>query len=376
MSIYNIFTTNTTNSTEKEIIVYDSNGLEHKIQTKYEPFLKMKDNFFVFMTIENIFSTIDKFLYTNYESSYKFVPEDCSWELILNTGYTRSKIVLYVYKTPIENKYIIEMNELTRGYEIKKNYYNNLFQDINKLFLVDELFTKKEDNTMKELITMNDYDEYDINESDINETIKMAIELSKTNFLDEITSAIKILYDMSLNTKIDQRRFGSAPTKGEEPNFVGNSLEESNTPGRFGFFNGIKTHLLQSIYITEIIELVDNVLNEKPQIFENTKHCAIMFLGNLSDSIITQESMLSSPNLIKTLISYIGNGDYTNIYLRRECGRIVKDISSTKSSILKEKMTKEEWETWFSTIPLIHDSQILKNSQEIQKNLQNNLLNL
>jgi hypothetical protein len=55
--------------------------------------------------------------------------------------------------------------------------------------------------------------------------------------------------------------------------------------------------------------------------------------------------------------------------LRRECSRIVKDISSTKSSILKEKMTKEEWETWFSTIPLIHDSQILKNSQEIQKNI-------
>jgi len=192
---------------------------------------------------------------------------------------------------------------------------------------------------MKELITMNDYDEYDINESDINETIKMAIELSKTNFLDEIASAIKILYDMSLNTKI-------------------------------------KKYLLQSIYITEIIELVDNVLNEKPKIFENTKHCAIMFLGNLSDSIITQESMLSSPNLIKTLISYIGNGDYKNIYLRRECSRIVKDISSTKSSILKEKMTKEEWESWFSTIPLIHDSQILKNSQEIQKNLQNNLLNL
>jgi len=325
MSMYN-----TTNSTEKEIIVYDSNGLEHKIKTKYQPFFIMKDIFSVFMTIENIFSTIDKFLYTNYESSYKFVPEDCSWELILNTGYTRSKILLCVNKTSIENKYIIEMNELTRGYEIKKNYYNNLFQDINKLFLVDELFTKKEDN--KELIPMKDYDEYDINESDINETIKMAIELSKTNFLDEIASAIKILYDMSLNTKI-------------------------------------KKYLLQSIYITEIIELVDNVLREKPQIFENTKHCAIMFLGNLSDSIITQESMLSSPNLIKTLISYIGNGDYKNIYLRRECSRIVKDISSTKSSILKEKMTKEEWETWFSTIPLIHDSQILKNSQEIQKNI-------
>jgi len=98
MSLYNTFTTNT--NTEKEIIVYDSNGLEHKIKTKYQPYFIKKDNFFVLTTIENIFSTIDKFLYTNYESSYKFVPEDCSWELILNIGYTRSKIVLYVYKTP------------------------------------------------------------------------------------------------------------------------------------------------------------------------------------------------------------------------------------------------------------------------------------
>jgi len=226
------------------------------------------------------------------------------------------------------------MNEFTRGYEIKKNYYNNLFQDINKLFFVGELFTKKEDNAMKELSTMDYYDEYDINESDINETIIMAIELCKTDFLDEITSAIKILYDMSLNTKL-------------------------------------KTHLLQSIYITEIIELVDNILNKKSQIFENTKHCAIMFLGNLSDSIIAQELILSSQNLIKTLISYIDNGDYTNIYLRRECSRIVKDISSTKSSILKKKMTDEEWDSWFSTIPLIRDSQILKNSQEIHNNLLN-----
>lgn len=49
---------------------------------------------------------------------------------------------------------------------------------------------------------------------------------------------------------LDQRRFESAPVRGVDSNFVGNSIEDSKPQGRFGIFNGIDeiSSSSQSIY--------------------------------------------------------------------------------------------------------------------------------